>query len=139
MIRKLAHFVLPLILLVGVAVIALPSVPASASGTSLLTESFNNGTTASQDWTKPTGSAGVCLTAGTDTSATPIADCDGQVGAVTEPVDAAGSGALQLTNNAGSQVGTIYNGVAVPTVNGLDISWTSYQFDGNGADGISFD
>jgi outer membrane protein OmpA-like peptidoglycan-associated protein len=138
-IRNFVRLVLPFFLLVGFAVIVLPAVPASATGTSLLTESFNNGTTTSQDWTKPTGSAGVCLTAGTNASATPIADCNGKVGAVTEPIDAAGSGALQLTNNAGSQVGTIYNGVAVPTVNGLDISWTSYQFNGNGADGISFD
>jgi outer membrane protein OmpA-like peptidoglycan-associated protein len=123
----------------GALVVVLPAVPASATGTSLLTESFNNTTTASQDWTKPTGSAGVCLTAGTDATATPIADCNGKVGTVSEPIDTAGNGALQLTNNAGSQVGTIYNGVAVPTVNGLDISWTSYQFNGNGADGISFD
>jgi outer membrane protein OmpA-like peptidoglycan-associated protein len=137
-IRKLAQLVLPVLLIAG-AVVVLPAVPANATGTSLLTESFNNGTTTSQDWTKPTGSVGVCLTAGTDASATPIADCDGKVGTVSEPVDAAGSGALQLTNNEGSQVGTIYNGVAVPTANGLDISWTSYQFNGNGADGISFD
>ena len=139
MIRKLAQLVLPVILVAGAAVVGLPAVPAGAAGTSLLSESFNNATTTSQGWTKPTGSAGVCLTAGTNASATPVADCDGQVGTVSEPVDPAGSGALQLTNNAGSQVGTIYNGVAVPTANGLDISWTSYQFNGNGADGISFD
>jgi outer membrane protein OmpA-like peptidoglycan-associated protein len=138
-IRKFVRMALPAVLVLSAVVIAFPAVEAGATGTSLLTESFNNTTTSSQDWTKPTGSAGVCLTAGTDTSATPIADCDGKVGIVSEPVDAAGSGALQLTNNAGSQVGTIYNGVAVPTVNGLDISWTSYQFNGNGADGISFD
>jgi outer membrane protein OmpA-like peptidoglycan-associated protein len=138
-IRNSVRLALPILLLISATVIALPSAPAGATGTSLLTESFNNATTTSQDWTKPTGSAGVCLTAGTDATATPIADCNGKVGAVTEPVDAAGSGALQLTNNAGSQVGTIYNGVAIPTVNGLDISWTSYQFNGNGADGISFD
>jgi hypothetical protein len=33
----------------------------------------------------------------------------------------------------------VYNSVALPTSNGLDITWDSYQFDGTGADGISFD
>lgn len=73
------------------------------------------------------------MTAGTNTAATPIPDCDSGT------PDANGSGALQLTSNLGTQVGTIYNKVALPTSNGLDITWDSYQFDGTGADGISFD
>jgi len=113
--------------------ITLAPAPAGASGTNLLSETFTNATTNSSGWQKPAGSGAVCLTAGTDTSATPIPDCD-----VGTP-DANGSGALQLTNNAGSQVGTVYNSVALPTANGLDVTWDSYQFNGTGADGISFD
>src|ERR1700677_4218471 len=119
---------------VGLA-IAVPVTTAGALGTNLLTESFQNSTTANSGWQLPTGSEGVCLTAGTNTSATPVPDCD------TSPV-ANGSGALQLTTNAGSQVGTIYNSLALPTGNGLDVTWDSYQYEGTspkGADGISFD
>ena len=114
---------------------AIPATSAGAAGTTLLTESFMNSTTANSGWQMPTGSEGVCLTAGTNTSATPVPDCD------TSPV-ANGSGALQLTTNAGSQVGTIYNSLALPTGNGLDVTWDSYQYEGTspkGADGISFD
>jgi outer membrane protein OmpA-like peptidoglycan-associated protein len=106
----------------------MPAVQAGAVGSTLLNESFATGSVTT-DWVMPAGSAGVCLTAGTNTSATPIPDCgSGQ-----------SSGALQLTNNSGGQVGTVYSDVAVPTADGLDISWTSYQFNGSGADGISFD
>jgi hypothetical protein len=44
-----------------------------------------------------------------------------------------------LTTNGGGEVGTIYNSVALPTADGLDVTWDSYQFNGTGADGISFD
>jgi outer membrane protein OmpA-like peptidoglycan-associated protein len=108
--------------------VSVPAVQAGATGTGLLNESFST-SAVTTDWVMPSGSEGVCLTAGTNTSAAPIPDCGaGQ-----------SSGALQLTNNSGSQVGTVYSDVAVPTSGGLDISWTSYQFDGSGADGISFD
>jgi outer membrane protein OmpA-like peptidoglycan-associated protein len=122
-------------MVVGGLAATIPATSAGATGTTLLSESFMNSTTANSGWQMPTGSEGVCLTAGTNTSATPIPDCD------TSPV-ANGSGALQLTTNAGSQVGTIYNSIALPTGNGLDVTWDSYQYEGTspkGADGISFD
>jgi len=131
-VRSIAmHIVIPMLLIAGVEIIA-PSV-AGASGTSLLTESFTNSTLSTSSWSLPTGSGGVCLTAGSNTSQTPVPDCSGSGG------DANGSGALQLTNNAGNQVGTIFSTTALPTANGLDVSWNSYQFNGTGADGISFD
>jgi outer membrane protein OmpA-like peptidoglycan-associated protein len=122
-------------LVIGGLAVAVPLTAAGATGTPLLTESFENSTTSNGGWQMPTGSEGVCLTAGTNTTATPVPDCD------TSPA-ANGSGELQLTTNAGSQVGTIYNSVALPTANGLDVTWDSYQYDGTspkGADGISFD
>jgi outer membrane protein OmpA-like peptidoglycan-associated protein len=130
------RLLLPFSLVVGGLAVGVAAVPASAggSGTSLLSETFMNSTTStSSEWQMPTGSSGVCLTAGTDPTVTPIPDCNG-----TSP-DTSGSGALQLTDNTGYQVGTVYNSVALPTSNGLDITWDSYQFDGTGADGISFD
>ena len=120
-------------ILAGGLAAVIPAATAGASGTNLLTETFTYATTTNSGWQMPTGSEGVCLTAGTNTSVTPVPDCDG-----TSP-DAGGSGALQLTNNSGSQVGTIYNSVALPTADGLDVTWDSYQFNGSGADGISFD
>jgi outer membrane protein OmpA-like peptidoglycan-associated protein len=131
--------VVPFFLVAGGLSIGVASAPAGAAGTNLLAETFANGTTSNADWVLPTGSAGVCLTAGTNTSSTPLPDCDGTYQSVSEPIDANGGGALQLTNNGNGQVGTVYNGVAIPTANGLDISWTSFQFNGSGADGISFD
>ncbi len=129
---RLTRFVMPVLLVGGLLTVALPDV-AGAAGTSLLTEPFTNATTSTSAWSFPTGSTGVCLTAGTNTSATPVPDCQSSGG------DAAGSGALQLTTNGGNQVGTIYSTSALPTSNGLDVSWDSYQFNGTGADGISFD
>lgn len=130
--RKGVGLLLSVVLMSGGLAIAVPAT-AGASGTSLLTENFANATTTSSGWQMPTGSSGVCLTAGTNTSATPIPDCN------SGSPDANGSGALQLTNNGGSRVGTVYNSVALPTSDGLDVTWDSYQFDGTGADGISFD
>lgn len=130
--RKSVGLVLAVVLMSTGLAIAVPGT-AGASGTSLLSETFTNSTTSSAGWQMPTGSSGVCLTAGTNTSATPIPDCDAGT------PDANGSGALQLTNNGASQVGTVYNSVALPTSDGLDVTWDSYQFNGTGADGISFD
>ncbi|NNN01481.1 MAG: hypothetical protein HKL86_06595, partial [Acidimicrobiaceae bacterium] len=130
--RSIALRVAVPMLLVASAGVAIPSV-ANASGTSLLTESFTNSTLSTSSWSLPTGSSGVCLTSGSNTSQTPVPDCLSSGG------DANGSGALQLTTNANNQVGTIFSNTALPTANGLDVSWNSYQFNGTGADGISFD
>ena len=83
-------------------------------------------------WTVPTvGTNGACLTAGPSTTQTSIADCS-------PTIDSAGSGALRLTNNGGDQVGSVFYSVSLPTSEGLDVSFNTYQYDGSGADGISF-
>jgi hypothetical protein len=123
------------VLVLAIAPLILVSSPAGATGTPLFNDSFT-GTTSSQLWTLPTwpdGSNDACLTAGTNTSATPIPGCD-----LGTP-DASGDGALRLTDNSDSQVGSILSPTPLPTVDGLDISFTSYQYDGSGADGIAFD
>jgi outer membrane protein OmpA-like peptidoglycan-associated protein len=130
------RLLVPFSLVVGGLAVGVAAAPAGATGgTNLLTETFQNAATTSSGWQMPAGSSGVCLTAGSDTTGTPIPDCGGG------SPDAEGSGALQLTDNAGGAVGTVYNSVALPTSNGLDVTWDSYQFNGSspGADGISFD
>ena len=130
---KRAKSVLSFIFFVTTAVAVIPAV-AGASGVSLLTDTFINTTLANPSlWSLPVGSSGVCLTAGTNTSLTPVPDCQSSGG------DANGSGALRLTDNAGNQVGTIFSNVTLPTADGLDVTWDSYQYNGTGADGISFD
>ncbi len=133
MFMKRAKSVLSFIFFVTTAVAMIPAV-AGATGVTLLTDTFTNTTLANPSlWSLPAGSSGVCLTAGTNMSLTPVPDCQSSGG------DANGSGALRLTNNAGNQVGTIFSNVTLPTADGLDVTWDSYQYNGTGADGISFD
>jgi len=111
----------------------LSATPASAAGSSLLNDPFTT-SSVSDAWTFPSGNIGTpCLTAGTTTSGQIINDCTSTGGS---------SGVLQLTNNTGGQVGALYSGTILPTVNGLDATWTDYQYDStsqpNSADGMSF-
>jgi hypothetical protein len=83
-------------------------------------------------WTTPAvGSNGACLTAGPSTTQSSIPDCN-------PTIDSAGSGALRLTTNANDLVGSVFYSVSLPTSQGLDVSFNTYQYDGSGADGISF-
>lgn len=95
-----------------------------------------------------------CLTAGTNPDATPIPGCN-----LASPVTA-GNGALQLTGPTGGpdtstcgptagsgyptspcgqyEVGGVFLQSGLPTSEGLDIVFNTYQYNGNGADGIGF-
>jgi type IV pilus assembly protein PilY1 len=100
---------------------------------------------------------GACLTAGNNTGTIPA--CSGlayygtqtQVGGTSGRLpDAVGSGALRLTNGAvdsGSggtnQTGAVVSQFTFPNTEGLQVTWTSVSYGGNnyngtGADGISF-
>jgi hypothetical protein len=112
---------------------------AAVETTSLTSESFT-GSTVDDQWVLPARDSNVaCLTAGTSTSSTPVPGCAGAP-------DAAGSGTLQLTANDNGQVGSVYNTVSLPTRQGLDISFNTFQYGQDrtetsfteGADGISF-
>ncbi len=70
----------------------------------------------------------VCLTAGTNTTATPIAGC----GAPAEAI-----GVLRLTGLAQSQSGGVGSTSSVPISKGLDVSFNSYQWGGTQADGMT--
>lgn len=52
--------------------------------------------------------------------------------------DASGSGALQLTANSTGQEGGIFAATSVPASQGLDLKFDTYQYGGDGADGIAF-
>ena len=111
--------------------------PAGAASTAVIVETFQNADVSSPtSWLKPPGpestANSACLTAGTDTSQAPIPGCSASGG------DAPGSGVLQLTNTNGQQEGGALTSVSVPTSNGLDATFDTYQWGGTGADGIGF-
>ena len=119
-----------------VAAVTVGVTTASAAGptlTTLTTDTFQNATTASTGWKVISGGAtNACLTAGNNTTQTPIANCSSTA------IDSNGSGALRLTNNSFSQVGTVYNTTSIPTSQGVDVRFNTYQYNGSGADGIAF-
>jgi Bacterial lectin len=105
--------------------------PALAGPQTLLNDAFTGSATSSP--VMGLGSTGLpCLTAGTDTSATPVAGCN-----LPTP-DAPGAGALRLTNAAAQQGSALLFNTSIPTSQGLAITFDQYQYGGGGADGINF-
>ena len=79
----------------------------------------------------PSGGNVACLTAATST-ATTIPTCGGTP-------DAAGSGALRLTAATASEEGGVAGTVGLPSSQGLDITFDTYQYGGTpSADGMMF-
>jgi FtsP/CotA-like multicopper oxidase with cupredoxin domain/3-polyprenyl-4-hydroxybenzoate decarboxylase len=104
----------------------------SAAGATLLSEAFTASTTTANLW-KAFGDA--CLTAGTAaTPASSIKPCG-----ATAPVDAAGSGALELTQSGGSRFGMAIAATPLSTANGLQITFNDYAFHGTtpGSEGVA--
>jgi len=109
---------------------------AFASGTQLFSQPFNDNTV-----NGPAGSVslpgvqvgtnGACLTAAGNSTANPLASCP-------TTTDTQGSGTLRLTSTAGSAVGAVFAGTSVPTSQGVDATFDSYQYGGTGADGLAF-
>ena len=65
-------------------------------------------------------------------TANPLASC-------AAPTDAQGSGKLRLTSSATGLEGGVFASTSVPTSQGLDVTFNSYQYGGSfGADGIAF-
>jgi hypothetical protein len=120
------------VLVLGVAISTfVGSGVADAAVTQLNATPFTQ-STVPNSWVKPGTGNVACLTAGTNTSQVPIPGCN-----LSTP-DASGSGALQLTSSAGSVVGTTFYTSSLPTAQGLDVTFNSYQWNGTGADGINF-
>lgn len=123
---------------VTLAATAVTGAPAGAS--SVLTEESFRGSSASTGVWVAGGAGGVtegwpdgaCLTAGANTSASPLPGC----GLATP--DPAGQGALRLTPADFGRAGFALRNGALPSSYGLDITFTMAQWGGNGADGIAF-
>src|SRR5665213_95638 len=101
----------------------------------LFTDSFANSTTAEPMYLPAgTGATNVaCLTAGSSITQTPIPDCSSSGG------DTAGNGVLRLTSNAGNLEGSAFYSTSLPTANGLDLNFDTYQYgSASEADGIAF-
>jgi hypothetical protein len=127
-------------LAVGVSLAGFTAAPAHAAGsTALLQDDFTGSTLASNQYSVGgTGTASpgpgtnvACLTVAGSPAGQAPASCPGAS-------DPAGGGALRLTAAAGSQTGYLLYNHALPTKAGLDIDFDSYQWGGNGADGIAF-
>ena len=105
---------------------------AAASGDTLLLESFTGASVSDPGGWVSGGFPGynACLTAGSDTTATPIPGCQNPA------IDPSGSGVLQLTSLVGNG-GFALRNVALPTSAGLDISFQQAQWGGSGADGLA--
>ncbi|MFC5473523.1 pilus assembly protein [Paraherbaspirillum soli] len=98
-----------------------------------------------------TASGGACLTAGSGNpyasgvSVIPACAAGGVGGTTGTLPDASGSGALRLTNNQGSQHGSVVYNATFPTDQGIQTTFTTYVYNGSkdgpvhlGADGIGF-
>lgn len=78
-----------------------------------------------------------CLTAG-DGNNTGGVSTAGKPPKCTDISDTVGKGALRLTPAKNYQSGGIVSNFTFPTNDGVDISFTTYTYGGNGADGMSF-
>ena len=110
--------------------------PASAAGTVLFNQPFHDNTVDGPAGsvsipTAPTGTNSACLSAAGNAAKNPLASC----GSATDPQ---GSGKLRLTNASTTQEGGVFASTTVPTSQGLDVTFNSYQYGGNNADGLAF-
>ncbi len=121
------------LVLAGVVVVA-PARVAALSGTTLFAQTFANNTVNStypvSVPTSPNGSNYACLTASGSSTGT-LVSCPANN-------DANGSGKLRLTAATTGQEGGIFSATSVPTSQGIDATFNTYQYGGNGADGIAF-
>jgi large repetitive protein len=136
--RRVASRAMAVMLLVSAAAAAgtVSAPSALAAGTVLFNQPFHDntvdGTAGSVSLpASPTGTNSACLTAAGNATANPLASCS-------TSTDAQGSGKLRLTSNATTQEGGVFASTSVPTSQGLDVTFNSYQYGGNGADGIAF-
>jgi hypothetical protein len=135
--RTVARCVAAALLICAAAVDMTVSAPnASAAGTVLFNQPFHDRTVDGPAGsvtvpTAPTGVNAACLTASGNSTANPLASCS-------SATDAQGSGKLRLTNLSMFQEGGVFASTSVPTSQGLDVRFNSYQYGGNNADGLAF-
>ena len=126
-------------LLIGTVTVGMTvSAPkASAAGTVLFNQPFHDNTVDGPAGSvflpaTPTKTNVACLSAAGNATANPLASC-------AAPTDAQGSGKLRLTSSGTGLEGGVFATTSVPTSQGLDVTFNSYQYGGSfGADGIAF-
>ena len=120
----------------AIVIVAVPAANASA-GTVLFNQPFHDNTVDGSAGSvsvpaTPTKTNVACLSAAGNSTANPLASC-------TTATDAQGSGKLRLTSSGTGLEGGIFASTSVPTSQGLDVTFNSYQYGGSfGADGIAF-
>ncbi|GAA2014282.1 DUF11 domain-containing protein [Nakamurella flavida] len=125
------------VVLLGALLTVVPVTAASAAitGTVLFQNSFANNTvdgTGTLTVPKPVGGTNsACLSAAGNTTTGPLLSCP-------TSTDAQGNGRLRLTAATGNQIGGVFGAASFPTSNGLDVTFTTYQYGGNAADGMTF-
>jgi Putative Ig domain len=113
------------------------SMPAAlAAGTVLFSQPFHDNTVdgPAGSVSLPAAASGTnqaCLSAAGNSTKNPLASCSNS----TEPQ---GAGKLRFTSAVMGQVGGVFASTSVPTSQGLDVTFNSYQYGGNGADGLAF-
>jgi Bacterial lectin len=139
-VRRIASSAVVMTLLTSTAVAVMSvSVPSAlAAGTVLFDQPFHDNTVDGPAGSvtipaTPTKTNVACLSAAGNSVSNPLASC-------AAPTDAQGSGKLRLTSNAAGLEGGIFASTSVPTSQGLDVTFNSYQYGGSspGADGIAF-
>ncbi|WP_432906292.1 fibronectin type III domain-containing protein [Micromonospora matsumotoense] len=126
-----------LALLLTTGALVLTAGPALAVGTTLYNESFHNNTVAPSTLflpaAPPSRTNSACLSAAGNSTVGPLLSCP-------TSTDPNGAGKLRLTSNTTAQLGGVFGAGTLPTSQGLDISFNTYQYGGNspGADGLAF-
>ncbi|MEU4472490.1 fibronectin type III domain-containing protein [Micromonospora sp. NPDC023888] len=107
-----------------------------AVGTTLFNQPFHNntangvGAVVLPDTAPATGGNVACLTAAGNPTTGPLLSCP-------TSTDPQGAGKLRLTSATANQIGGVFSAASVPTSQGLDITFNTYQYGGN-ADGLAF-
>ena len=108
---------------------------AAATGSTLFVQSFANNTVNStypvSVPASPSGTNSACLTASGNSSSGVLLSCPSNN-------DAQGSGNLRLTAASTGEEGGVFAATSVPTSQGIDATFNTYQYGGSAADGIAF-
>jgi large repetitive protein len=136
--RRIVSCALAATLTICAAVVAVAVSPAhAAAGTVLFNQPFHDNTVDGPVGSvslpaTPTKTNVACLSAAGNAAANPLPSC-------TTATDPQGSGKLRLTSNGTGLEGGVFASTSVPTSQGLDVTFNSYQYGGSfGADGIAF-
>ena len=136
--RRMVSRAVAVMLVISTAAVATAvSAPSAlAAGTVLFNQPFHDNTVDGPAGsvsipTAPTGTNTACLSAAGNA-------IDNPAGQLQQRHRHAGIRQAPLHNASASQVGGVFASSSVPTSQGLDVTFNSYQYGGGGADGLGF-